>query len=844
MTFRTLVRLFVLRTIKEERVLTLLSVLGVALGIGLFIGVKIASDRAVASFESGVRGANRYANYEIFHSSGIDFNEQAYRAVLALEDDSFPLLRASGYLPASKETIDVSGIYTVKALRYLPAAPAGQAPEVELFLRTRNGVLVTKKFADRHSLTKGDTITALVYDKTYALTVVGILATEELPAAAMIMDLGNFQEHFGKAGLLSQIDLRTDETTADLIGKMLPPGLAVERKEELVRNQKSLVASFRYNLQFVSFIAILVGIFLLYNTIFISVVKRRTEIGILRSLGARKETIIGLFAVQGMILGLVGSLIGIGLGQAVALFSVAAVERTITTMYGAPALSEYAVTAGDVVKALLLGLAVSLVASAIPAFESSRVKPNESMREGAFESKYKRRQPLLFAGGVLCVLLGGAAAALEYYYIPFDFPYLAYAGMLLIIFGFSFASPFYLGIILKLLKRPAARLLKATGTITIGDMTGNSYRFSVAVMSVAISSALIVSLLILIFSFKGSLEAWITRNVSADVYVKPASCTANFCFYPLSPEVVRTIQGLPEVAGLDRFRTVHVELFGKRVIAGFGDIGVQRKYARSGSFTAKEASRFKELQEKRQVAVSDYLSVKYGLKRGDAVVLPTPKGKKEFIVNDTFSSYSTTSGFLYMDRKWLRQFWGLDDTTQTGVYLKEGVDVDRFIDRLRAGLSEKYSLEIMNSRELRDKILRIFDRSFAITYAIELISIIVSLIGVVTTLLALVLERKRDISILRYLGGDWRRIQCILVLAAGIVGASGAALGALMGPLMSVIFIHVVNKISFGWEIHFNVPYLILSGVMAVVLVTTLLAGLLPSRVARRIDPKRFISYE
>ena len=242
--------------------------------------------------------------------------------------------------------------------------------------------------------------------------------------------------------------------------------------------------------------------------------------------------------------------------------------------------------------------------------------------------------------------------------------------------------------------------------------------------------------------------------------------------------------------------------------------------------------------------ISRYLSIKFGLKQGDTIELPTPKGPVKFIVSEVFSSYSTTSGFIFMDRKWLKKYWGLDDATQIIVYVKQGADAGRFIEKLKHTLLPRYSVDIMNMDELRQRVLSIFNKTFAITYAIELISIIVSLIGVINMLLALVLERKREISIIRYLGGSWKQIRNILVLSAGILGIGGIVYGAFLGWAMSLIFINVINKISFGWEIHFRPPFLYLLIVCGILFLTTLLAGLIPSGVARKTDPKRFVSFE
>jgi putative ABC transport system permease protein len=312
----------------------------------------------------------------------------------------------------------------------------------------------------------------------------------------------------------------------------------------------------------------------------------------------------------------------------------------------------------------------------------------------------------------------------------------------------------------------------------------------------------------------------------------------------MSDDLITTIYHFPEVAGVDRYRVLQVEVFGKKIITGFGDTEISRRLVKAHYFNAVNEERLKELETGRSVAISEYLGMKYGLKKGDIIDIQTPVGKQPFIIADIFSSYSTTSGFMYLDRRWLKEYWGLDDATQVSVYVKKGVDVAVFIQILKEKFSNTYSVDIMNNEQLRQKILTIFDRSFSITYAIEIIAILVSLIGVINTLLVLVFEKKREISTLRYLGMNWKQIRDNLVLSAGITGISGIILGLMIGYMMSMIFIHVVNKISFGWEIEFRIPLLYLSLITIGLFLTTLLASLIPSKIARKIDPKRFISFE
>ncbi len=823
--------------------MTFLSIIGVALGIGLFIGVKVASDRAIASFEAEIKGMNPEVNYEILDISGLDFNEKVYGDVLRIEENSFPVLKVKGLLKGKKEAIDINGIDIIKSLRFLNI-DIKQSHGLEEFFTDSKGVIVTKILADRYALHTHDIMTVSVYDKEYSLKIVAIMGTEILTPNTIIMDIGNFQDYFKKYGYLSRIDLATNEKRAEEIRKILPLNLSIEKKGDLIRNQKSVIASFKYNLQFVSLIAILVGMFLLYNTIFISVVKRRTEIGILRSLGSDKKTIVMLFTAHGILLGLIGSLLGILLGQVIAYFSVIAVQRTVSTMYSAISISDYMITLSGALKSLLLGLFVSFVASVIPSFEASKIRPHETSREGSFEGRYRKHLKLVTLLGFFFICAGSLLSYIEYHRVPYTFPYLSYGGILLIIFGFTCVSPSHLILMLSVLKRPTEKIFKAMGKITIGDMQGSVYRFSIALMSVAITSALIVALLTLIFSFRISLKKWIENTINADVYIKPLSCTSNYCFQPLSDELITAIEHFPQVAGVDRYRVLQVEVFGRKIITGFGDTGLSRQLVKSRYFNAANEERLKELETGRNVAISEYLGMKYGLKRGDTIELQTPRGKQPFMVTDIFSSYSTTSGFMYLDRRWLKEYWGLDDATQVSVYVEKKVDVAVFIQRLRENFSNTYSVDIMNNQQLRQKIMTIFDRSFSITYAIELIAIVVSLIGVINTLLVLVFEKKREISTLRYLGMNWKQLRDNLILSAGITGISGTILGLAMGYMMSLIFIHVVNRISFGWEIEFRIPLFYLSLLTIGLFLTTLLSSLIPTKIARKIDPKKFISFE
>ena len=712
MTFIKLFKRIVLRTIREDRFLTVLSVLGVALGIGLFMGVNTATNRALSSFESTISSLDQPFNYEVVSVSGIDFPDLLYKQVRSIADKSLPVLSTNVFLPEWKETAAIHGIYTVRSLGFLNSA--SNNPDIEDFFKRRNGVLVTKALSERLGLKRGDSVAALVYNRKYVLFIVGALDMPSVPAGTIIMDLGNYQEFFGKAGLLSRIDIIADGNTAEEIRLVLPGGLIVAEKEKVIRNRQSLVDAFRFNLRFVTFLAVLAGIFLLYNTIFISVIKRRTEIGILRGLGMDRKMLVALFSGQGMLLGLFGSILGIAFGQASAWSSTRMVGMTVTRFYGQQEVARQGITLNEALWTLGTGIVISFLSSIIPALESANVRPVESSRAGTFEKSYKRRQGIFSIIGAISFLFALIAIWVDYRHVPFSFPWLSYVGILLFILGCTLNAPAYLGMSLAFMRPGLNRLFKTASRIALADMSGTRYRFSLALMSVAVSSALIVAIVSSIYSLKTSFVDWINTYVNADAYIKPASCTSNFCFYPLPDDVFKNVSQLPGVETVGRFRALEVQFRGKPVIAGFGDSALLWKRPGAGK---DERERLQRLAQYREVLISDYLSVKYGLKRGDTIEIPTPEGGVPFTINNTSISYSTMSGFMYFDRRWLQEYWGIDDATQLSVYLKNKGNVRHFIDQVKKRLGDRYALEITDNNELRQSVLEIFDKSFAITYA-------------------------------------------------------------------------------------------------------------------------------
>jgi putative ABC transport system permease protein len=294
------------------------------------------------------------------------------------------------------------------------------------------------------------------------------------------------------------------------------------------------------------------------------------------------------------------------------------------------------------------------------------------------------------------------------------------------------------------------------------------------------------------------------------------------------------LKDFDEIEDINKFRTIQGFYKGKPTLFGFADEYVVKKYTNNIIDP--------NIGKKREVAASEYFAVKYNIKVGDIIKVLTPEGLFSFKVREIFKSYSSTMGFLIFDRYWLKKLWHKDDTTQLNIYLKKGASSREFIKKLKLRLPSSIAIDIYDNKRLKMRVLEIFDRTFAITYAIQIIAFIISLIGMINTIFTIILEKSRSISILRYIGCSYNKIKSIFMCSASIVGFAGIFLGFILGSLISFIMIKVINIISFGWSIDIFVPYHSIIGLLFLLYIAIIASVFIPVSYIKKIDVKKSIN--
>jgi putative ABC transport system permease protein len=625
-----------------------------------------------------------------------------------------------------------------------------------------------------------------------------------------------------------------------------------------------MVRAFRVNLTALGLIALLVGVYFVYNTLSISVLRRRTDIGTVRALGASRHAVLCAFLAEGLVLGLVGSVAGAALGCVLAKAALVAVGGTATEYYVPSAHPELRLDPRVLLSSIVFGTLASLASALAPALEAARVEPAATLRHGSVEASRRRAvRPLALAGAAL-LLLGAAATRPG----PIGgLPLFGFLSILLLVLGASLLAPLAVVVLARsatpLVRGPrkgrgnpgpgfpeyfsasagAAKPLLAhegggprvTARIARANLTGSLSRTSVAVAALTMGISMMVAVAVMVGSFRSTVARWVEETLKADLFIAPEAGRSGPTFGRLPPEMLETLAKVPGVADMVVFVA-----FSATAPDGAPYLVASGRFdwlARHGNlpFVDGRASApvLEAARANGEALVSEPYALKFGKRRGDVVELPTPSGPHPVRIAGVYTDYSSDRGTVTIDRSLFTRLYPLvTGATSVAVTLAPGLDPEEGRRRVEAAMRGRWMLRVRTNATLRAVVLRIFDRTFAVTYALEAVAIAVAVLGVFNTLVALVLERRREIGLLRVLGASASRVAAAVRYEALAIGALGAGLGLAAGAAMSLVLVHVVNRQSFGWTIATRWPVGFLSAALLGVLATTLLAAGPPARLA------------
>jgi len=865
-------RWLLLRRLVRQPGRTLLVVLGVALGVAMVVAIRLASDSALASFGDTVDAVAGRSNLCV--SAVADgFDERLFARIRNTPgvEAAAPVVEVNALVgrlepeaggPAGSdpgvelggqrgfdETLLVLGLDPFSEIPFgrltgpLPAARAGAAPaafdgDAALALLARpNTVAITRAFAERRGVHVGDTLTALAAGLPVRLDVVALLANEALQEAmggnVAIADIATVQELFGREGRLDRVDLVVAPAARDRVSAALaawlPADARPERPRARTRQVEDMVSAFGLNLTALSFIAVFVGMFLVLNAVALSVVRQRRDIGVLRALGLTRAGVLRVFLLEGLALGVLGGVAGCALGVLVANLALHQVGRSLSTLYLVEQVSRLHLSPRTLLMGLSLGMGSALVSALGPAFEAASAPAGVTLREAArIEERHPPYARLGVAGGL--VLLGAAAVTAASLWA--HWPAGGFVAAFLVVSGFSLLAPAWTLAVERLASR-LARRFGIAATLGARSLRENAARASVVVAAIMVSVGLLVALTVMVRSFRRTVDTWVTQTLRGDLYVEPVGHRVSQRATVLPAELVAGARRLPGVAAVDTYRASWLTFAGRRAQVVGIELDVQRRFGRL-QFVGGEAasSVLGRALAGGGVVVTESFAHRFYKRSGDLLALPCREGLVSLRIEGVFYDYSVDAGAVLMDRALYARLFHDDRTESLALYLEPGASVSAARAAFLALAGPGRLLHATPYAELRRRVLAVFDETFRITWVLQAIALLVSVLGVVSTLTALVLQRRHELAVLRATGALRAQVRALVLVESGLLGAAGAGLGAVAGLVLALLLVHVINRQFFGWTIRLTLePAVFIQALLLMTLAATL-AGLVPARLA------------
>ena len=851
---------------------TVLMILGIALGVAVMVAIDLANAAASRAFDLSTDAIAGRATHQIIGGPA------------GLDEAVYALLRAAGVQDIAPVVTDYVtspqlGNRPIQLLGVDPFAEApfrsylalgggaegqgsgGAAPGAPVgiegivaFLTRPGALLISEGVAAEYGLAVGDAVTLDASGRASAGVIVGLLRpadglTRRALDGLILADIATAQEALGLVGRLSHVDvilpqgasfdcvpLSTESVTTSSGAAGLRSGCAISLTDLLPSDAQivpvrarsgaleQMTAAFRTNLTALSLLALVVGMFLIYNSMTFSVVQRRPLFGTLRCLGVTRAEIGRLVLGEALAVGVLGSLLGLGLGVLLGQGAVRAVTQTISDLYFVVTVRGLAISAESLVKGAVMGVAATVASAALPAWEAASVPPRLALSRSGLEDTARRAVPFLSLIGLGGIGVGGGLLA-----IPTRSLVLSFAGIFFLTIGFALLAPLVTLALARGILPLMSRIFGVLGRMAPRSVTAALSRTAVAVAALMVAVSVTVGVGLMVGSFRSTVVSWLGQTLWGDVYISAPQINATRSAAPLDPRVLDIVAAAPGIVRWDVLRSTDVASpAGSVAIAAVSD----QDFIRPRVFVSTDGSRADVAAAVKVGAVlaSEPLANRLGLPaRAATVTLYTDRGPHVFPVVGIYRDYSNSQGTVMMGLDLYRQFWDDDAVTALLVVLAPGTETDAFVRDLRGRLAGIQGLLVRPNAALRADALAVFDRAFAITGALQLLAAIVAFIGVLSALLSLQLERAREFGVLRAVGLTVRQFRGMVLLETGLMGLTAGLLALPTGLALALVLIFIINRRSFGWTMQLYADPAVFAQALALAVVAALLAGVYPA---------------
>ena len=815
-----LLRLFAARRARGRMAL---SVAGIALGVALGYGVHLVNRAAVCDVAAAVRSIAGTADLEVRGGRG-GFAEGLYPKIARLSGVAVasPALELDAGIAGTERTLRITGVDILRTAVLQPQLVTEDRYE----LLTPDRVFLSAAAAETLGLGRGDELRLIMGTGTVNLKVSGVLAS--LRGVSALTDIATAQWRFGRLGELNRIDLRLAagadrEKVRREIQALLPPGVHATAIETLEEASAYPSRSYRVNLNVLAMVALFTGGFLVFSAQALEVARRRGEHALLRVLGVRRSGVWRLVLAEAAALGAIGAAAGLGLGYALALGAVRYAGADLGAGMFRGVAPDVAVSVPGMVFYLIAGIGVAVLGALLPALDAARSPPARALKAGDEQTLFQRVTPLwpglaILAAGVALAQLGPVG----------ELPVFGYAAIACLLVGAVVLVPRLAQWVFSVLPLPAHPPLR----LALSQLRAAPGQAAVSLAAIVASFALMAAMAIMVASFRESVDDWLENVLPAELYFRTshAGDTGR-----LDPAFEQRVRALPQVARADFLRSGRILLDPARPPL----VLIARDRAES-AFPVLGERYQRRAVDPPAIWVSEAVADLYGFAPGRRLLLPLLGKTHAVVVAGVFRDYARQHGAVLMDRTDYVALTGDRNVNDGALWLAPGVTPAAAGEALRA-LPGGAQLDIGDPGEIRELSMRIFDRSFAVTYAMEAVAVLVGLFGLSSSLGALVLARRREFGMLRHLGLTRAQIRGMLAAEGGLLALVGAAAGLAAGAAISLVLVYVVNRQSFHWSMELHPPYLLLFLLTLILVALAVLTAIVSGKEAMGMAPVRAV---